>query len=325
MPPTCGAPAPRPGGLAGLLWVAHTIDGMSQNLRTVTRPDGRTVAYAVWGDPAGSPIFSLHGTPGSRLNRHPDESKVAEAGAWVITYDRPGYGSSSRHHGRVVADCVGDVAAIADELGIGQFAVTGGSGGGPHCLAVAAGLPERVTRAACVVGVAPFDRLGDAFFDGMDPENIKEFGWATESETRLAGELRREADGMLTRMAADPATVLGDFDIPEADRAILGRPDIAAVMRESITDGIGRSVDGWVDDDLAFTRPWGFDVESVSVPTSVWWGTQDVLVPRGHGEWLAAHVPNAIRRIDDSGGHQMDPETRISLLYNWLLRGGDLA
>jgi pimeloyl-ACP methyl ester carboxylesterase len=295
------------------------------NLRTLTTDSGRTLAFADWGDPDGFPIFSLHGTPGSRLGRHPDDDKVAAIGARVITYDRPGYGASSRHPGRVVADCVADVAAIADELGLDRFAVTGGSGGGPHCLAVAAGLPERVTRAACVVGVAPYDRLGDAFFDGMDPENIKEFGWALESEDRLTAELRREADGMLTRMAADPETLLGDFDIPEADRAILGRPDVAAVLRESMTEAVGTSVSGWVDDDLAFTRPWGFDVESVSVPTSVWWGTQDVLVPAGHGEWLARHVPNAITRIDDSGGHQMDPETRIGLLYNWLLNGGDLA
>jgi pimeloyl-ACP methyl ester carboxylesterase len=297
---------------------------MSENLRTVTLADGRTLAYAVWGDPAGQAIFSLHGTPGSRLNRHPDDGGVAAIGARVITYDRPGYGRSSRHHGRAVADCVADVAAIADDLGLEQFAVMGVSGGGPHCLAVAAGLPERVTRAACVVGVAPFDRLGDAFFDGMDPENIKEFGWAVEGEQRLAAELRREADGMLTRMAADPATLLGDFDIPEADRAILSRPDIAKVMRESMTEGLGQSVSGWVDDDLAFTRPWGFEVESVTVPTSVWWGTADVLVPAGHGEWIAGHVPGAISRIDDSGGHQMDPETRISVLYKWLLHGGVL-
>ncbi|HJP75466.1 MAG TPA: alpha/beta hydrolase [Pseudonocardiaceae bacterium] len=298
---------------------------MSENLRTVTRPDGRTVAYAVWGDPDGQPIFSLHGTPGSRLGRHPDEDKVAAIGARVITYDRPGYGASTRHRGRQVVDCVADVSAIAEQEGLGRFAVTGGSGGGPHCLAVAAGLPERVTRAACVVGVAPYDRLGDSFTEGMDPENIKEFGWAIEGEDRLAAELRREADNMLTRMAADPATVLGDFDLPEADRAILARPDIAQVLRESMTEAVERSVSGWVDDDLAFTRPWGFEVESVAVPTSVWWGTADVLVPASHGEWIARHVPNAITRIDDSGGHQMDPETRIEVLYNWLLKGGDLA
>jgi pimeloyl-ACP methyl ester carboxylesterase len=293
--------------------------------RTLTLPDGRALAFAEWGDPAGAPIFSLHGTPGSRLNRHPDDVKVAGIGARVITYDRPGYGASSRHRGRVIADCVGDVTAIADLLGIEEFAVTGGSGGGPHCLAIAAALPDRVSRAACVVGVAPYDVLGEAFFEGMDPENVKEFGWALEGEQRLATELRAEADGMLGRIAQDPATVLGDFEIPDADRAILGRPEIAMVMREALTEGVRESVWGWVDDDIAFTRPWGFDPATITVPTSVWWGSHDVLVPPGHGEWIARTVPNAVIRIDDSGGHQMDPDTRLSLLYTWLLNGGELA
>jgi pimeloyl-ACP methyl ester carboxylesterase len=114
--------------------------------------------FAEWGDPDGFPVFSLHGTPQSRFARHYDESKYAEAGARVITYDRPGYGGSDRHPGRRVVDCVGDVAAIADTLGIERFAVIGGSGGGPHALAVAARLLERVSRAACVVGIAPYDR-----------------------------------------------------------------------------------------------------------------------------------------------------------------------
>jgi pimeloyl-ACP methyl ester carboxylesterase len=293
--------------------------------RTLTLADGRELAFAEWGDPDGRPIFSLHGTPGSRLNRHPDDAKVTACGARVITYDRPGYGASTRHRGRMVRDCVGDVTAIADALGLGTFAVTGGSGGGPHCLAVAAALPDRVTRAACVVGLAPYDLVGEAFFDGMDPENIKEFGWALDGEARLETELRKEADAMLARIADDPATVLGDFEIPEADRAILARPDIAAVMREALTAAVAESVSGWVDDDIAFTRPWGFDAATITVPTSVWWGSQDVLVPPGHGEWLARTVPNAVTRIDTSGGHQMDPDTRISMLYAWLLNGTPLA
>src|SRR5512132_4154110 len=97
----------------------------------VARADvGRTLAYAEWGDPAGFPVFSLHGTPGSRLGRHYDERDYVDAGARVITYDRPGYGRSERHPGRYVVDCVDDVQAIADHLGIERFAVIGGSGGG---------------------------------------------------------------------------------------------------------------------------------------------------------------------------------------------------
>src|SRR5579862_7273981 len=129
---------------------------MGDRAIAVTAVDGRRLMVATWGDPDGFPVFHLHGTPGSRLGRHYDESVYVDAGARVITYDRPGYGGSDRKRGRRVVDCVPDIASIADALGAGQFAVVGGSGGGPHSLAVAARLAERVTRACCMVGVAPF-------------------------------------------------------------------------------------------------------------------------------------------------------------------------
>jgi pimeloyl-ACP methyl ester carboxylesterase len=141
--------------------------------RSVFASDGRTLMVAEWGDAAGCPVFWLHGSPGSRFSRHYDESEYSRAGARVITYDRPGYGASDRDPGRRVVSCVGDVAAIADALGIERFAVTGGSGGGPHALAVAARLADRVTRAACSVTPAPYDIAGFDWFDGMDPENIR--------------------------------------------------------------------------------------------------------------------------------------------------------
>jgi pimeloyl-ACP methyl ester carboxylesterase len=294
---------------------------VTDHLETLTLSDGRTLAFAQWGDPTGRPIIALHGTPGCRLNRHPSDEMIAATGARLITYDRPGYGRSDRHRGRQVVDCAADVAALADALGLDTFAVTGGSGGGPHCLAVAARLPDRVTRAACIVGVAPYDVLGDAFYEGMDPQNIKEFGWALDGEDRLHAELSNEAAGMLSRIAEDPATVLGDFDIPDSDRQILSRPDIARVMRESLTEAVSVSVWGWADDDLAFTRPWGFDPATISVPTAIWWGATDVLVPPGHGEWLANTVPTALVRVDADGGHQADPDRHISVLYPWLLDG----
>ena len=99
---------------------------MTLELSVATARDGRTLAYAEWGDPNGFPVFSLHGTPGSRLGRHYDESDYADVGARVVTYDRPGYGGSERHPGRRVVDCVDDVRAIADHIGIESFALIGG-------------------------------------------------------------------------------------------------------------------------------------------------------------------------------------------------------
>ena len=189
---------------------------MGDSLRTTTTPDGRVLAFAVWGDPDGFPIISLHGTPGSRLSRWPNEDLYMELGACVVTHDRAGYGRSTRRSGRTVADEAEDVVLLADSLGFERFGVSGGSGGGPHVLACAALLPDRVIRATCVVEVAPLGSPGlerDAWLAGMDPENVKEFGWAEAGEDVLGVELEREHAAAVGRVAEDPSTVLSHFDL----------------------------------------------------------------------------------------------------------------
>ncbi len=282
--------------------------------------DGRALTFAEWGDPEGFPVFTLHGTPGSRFARHFDESRYADAGARVITYDRPGYGGSERDRGRRVVDCVADVAALADTLGIEQFAVTGGSGGGPHALAVAARLPDRVTRAACEVGIVPYDTPGFDFFEGMDPLNVREFGWALEGESVLVPELEREAAEIIERVAADPAKLLGEeWGLSVADRAELARPERHDVIRQGVREAFRNGVWGWVDDDLCFLEPWGFDLAEIGVPIRVVYGMTDVLVPRQHGEWLALNVPNADVVIEEVQGHFPNPEV-VTERYAWLVQ-----
>jgi pimeloyl-ACP methyl ester carboxylesterase len=285
----------------------------------VSAADGRVLMVAQWGDLEGFPVFSLHGTPGSRLGRHYDEGAYVEVGARVITYDRPGYGGSDRHRGRRVVDCVSDVGDIADALELERFAVTGGSGGGPHSLALAARLPARVTRATCDVGVAPFETPDFDWFEGMDPLNVREFGWALEGEEVLAREYRREADEMLERLAADPSQVLGEeWQLSEADRAQLADSKRHEVVRQAITEAFRNGVSGIVDDMLCITKPWGFDVAEIHIPTRVMYGLSDVLVPRQHGEWLARNVPNATVVVDEEKGHLAD-SARVTEHYRWLV------
>jgi pimeloyl-ACP methyl ester carboxylesterase len=286
---------------------------------TVTATDGRTLTVAQWGDLGGYPVFSLHGTPGSRLGRHYDESAYIEVGARVIAYDRPGYGGSDRHRGRRVVDCVSDVADIADALKVERFAVTGGSGGGPHSLALAACLPARVIRASCDVGVVPFETPEFDWFEGMDPLNVREFEWALEGEEVLAREYGREAAEMLERVAADPSKVLGeDWQLSETDRAQLAKSERHEVVRQMISEAFREGVWGIVDDMLCITKPWGFDVAEIRVPTRIMYGLTDVLVPRQHGDWLARNVPNAEVVIDEEAGHVPD-SARVTEHYRWLV------
>lgn len=274
--------------------------------------DGRTLAYEQQGDPGGTPVFVLHGTPGSRLSGlHPDPEQVRRAGLRLITYDRPGYGGSTRHQGRNVVDSVADIAAIADELELERFAVTGSSGGAPHSLAAAARLPERVTRAECNVGPAPYGAEGLDFFSGMDPENVKETRWSLAGEETLTPELEREAQKALERLDDDPAALLSEFELSEADRAVLAQEAVKQSMRMSFREAMTQGVWGWVDDDLEYVKPWGFDLAEIRVPVQVRYGARDVLVPAAHGAWLGDHVPGATVIVDKASGHMSTPNERL--------------
>src|SRR5260221_10564616 len=143
-------------------------------MRMIGTPDGRMLAVDEGGDASGVPVLVHYGTPGSRLLYEPHVRDAEERGIRLFSYDRPGYGGSSRDAGRTIASCAADVTAICDALGIDRFCVWGISGGGPHALATAALIPDRVAAAAALAPVAPFDAEGLDFYDGMGEQNIEE-------------------------------------------------------------------------------------------------------------------------------------------------------
>src|SRR2546428_7463178 len=151
-----------------------------------------------------------HGTPGSRLTRHPDPEIYERHGVRVVAYDRPGYGRSDPQPGRSVADAAADIAAIADELGFERFAVAGASGGAPHALAWGALLGDRVLRVGALVTPAPSDSPDFDFFKDLAEINVKEFGAALEGPAAIeaylqpfADELLRDPDAVIEEIAAE--------------------------------------------------------------------------------------------------------------------------
>jgi pimeloyl-ACP methyl ester carboxylesterase len=264
--------------------------------------DGRQVAYAEWGDPNGFPVVVLHGTPGSRLGRFSDPERLAATGMRQIGINRPGYGGSTRLPSRAVADVVADVVAVLAELDVGRFAVVGASGGGPHALALAAALPDRVVRCRITAGLAPYGIPG--FFEGMDPHNVEEWELVVSGDGEP--EVKRRADVMRTRVLADPGAVYADLALTEADRRAMADVRAFAVRRESLLEALSTH-HGWYDDDIAFTKPWGFSLAEVQVPVELRYGRYDVMVPPTHGDWLAAALPAAHVTIWDDLGHLGDP------------------
>jgi pimeloyl-ACP methyl ester carboxylesterase len=265
--------------------------------------DGRVLAVAEWGDPAGIALIALHGTPGGRIS----SGRTASTSPWPAACVDRGYGESTRLPGRAVADIVPDVAAIADQLGVGRFAVTGGSGGGPHALACAALLGDRVLRCLAAVSPAPYDAEGLDWLAGMTPGNVEEFEAAVAGEAAIRAVAARERTPILERLAAGRSDFLGESQVmSEADQAQLAKHLVR--FADQLTNALASGVDGWVDDDLAFTRPWGFDVGSIRVPVYLTYGRSDLAVPPAHGDWLAAHIPAATVDVQDAG-HLGDDST----------------
>jgi pimeloyl-ACP methyl ester carboxylesterase len=261
--------------------------------------DGRTLhAYDTGADGiASSPgapgsavaVFWLHGSPNIGSPPEPLFAAAEANGLRWVSYDRPGYGGSGPHDGRTVASAAADVAAIADALGIGRFAVLGHSGGGPHALACAALLPERVIAAVSVSGPAPVDADGLDWFAGWSP--------GIAAENRAAGGGRAALEAHWAR--AEPED-MGAF-FTEADMAALGGSWswLAGVAGQAMQQGN----EGFLEDTLAGAKPWGFEPDAIRVPVLIMHGAKDKMVPCGHGEWLAARCPAAESRIVPNAGH----------------------
>jgi pimeloyl-ACP methyl ester carboxylesterase len=281
---------------------------------TLTAADGRTLAYVERGPLDGVPVIFSHGTPGSRFSRHPDPEIYERHGVRAVAYDRPGYGRSDPHRGRSVADATADIAAIGDELGFERFAVVGGSGGAPHALACGALLGDRVTRVGAVVTPAPSDDDGFDFFEGLADLNVREFTAALEGEEAIEAFLQPYVDGI----RGDVDAVIDEMltELPEIDRERASKPEQRAIMRESWLESVRQGFRGWADDDLAFAKPWGFELEDVAVETRVWQGELDVLTPRPHGEYVASRLPNGHFELLEGGGHFLDEEWGVVL--EWL-------
>lgn len=264
----------------------------------------RRLDVEVSGPPDGPVLLYHHGTPGAVTQPPHLRAALHARGMRLVSYSRAGYGSSTRHAGRRVADAASDAAAVLEELEIDRCAVAGWSGGGPHALATAALLPERVSAVILMAGVAPADATDLEFLDGMGEDNLLEFAAARQGEATLRAFLESQAPDLVS---GDSAAVVAGMRslLPEVDQAAF-TDDFATFLMASFREGLGSGVDGWVDDDLAFLQPWGFDLGAPArhgIPVFVWQGSADLMVPAAHGAWLAAHVPGAVPHLEPNDGH----------------------
>jgi pimeloyl-ACP methyl ester carboxylesterase len=290
--------------------------------KRVRVPDGRSLD--VWVDEAPgaeslTPLVFHSGTPAAGYGYDVFAAQARERGLRMVSWSRPGYGSSTRLPGRRVTHVVADTVAVLEHLGLDRAYVAGHSGGGPHALACAALLPERVLGTALIAGVAPFEAKGLDFLDGMGQENLEEFAAAVAGEAALAAFLAPIREQILGLTGPDVAAMFGDL-VDEVDRgAITG--EYAAWLADQMREGQRESSAGWLDDDISFTRPWGFDISAIESRVHVWQGGHDRMVPFAHGQWLAAHLRNPCIHLLPEHGHMSLAVAGLPMILDSLVAG----
>jgi pimeloyl-ACP methyl ester carboxylesterase len=225
-----------------------------------------------------------HGSPQTGSLLEPLLSAAARRGIRLLSYGRPSYGGSSPYPGRDVASAAADVAQLADAFGVPRFAVMGASGGGPHALACAALLAERVTGVVCLAGLAPFTEDLDWFAGMVSDGGLRAAVAGREARARYAASDEFDEDSFTP---ADWAALSGAWASLGADagRAAAAGPD------------------GLIDDDVAFVSPWGFDVTRITAPVLLVHGGQDRIVPPAHADWLMRHSQRSELWFRPQDGH----------------------
>jgi pimeloyl-ACP methyl ester carboxylesterase len=263
--------------------------------------DGRTLAWAELGDPAGFPVLAFHGTPGTHHQVTVDDAPMRATGVRFIAPDRPGYGASTYAPKRTLPEWADDVRQLADHLGLERFGVVGLSGGGPHAAVCARFLGDRVTAVAILSGIGPVAEPGTEA--GMMPANR-----LFVRVSRRLPKLNAVPFGLLTalgRRAPDRVMAQMAKMAPAPDAAVFALPAVQAAFRRDLA-GAGKTAGRAAAQDFGLmARDWGFRLEDIAVPVDVWQGDADVNVPAEHARRQAAAIPGATLHLQPGEGHFM--------------------
>ncbi|MFM2237805.1 MAG: hypothetical protein RL389_152 [Actinomycetota bacterium] len=266
---------------------------------SITLSDGRHLELLVAGMPQSNAVIFHHGTPGATSTWEAWLSEVESRGGFAISYSRPGYGRSDRHEGRTIIDNASDIEEVLKHYGISKIVSIGWSGGGPHCLADTT-LFQSVA-AISIAGVGPFGASDLDFLEGMGEENHDEFGEAVKGPAAIEDWMKRNAAGLAQVTSDEIIDAFGGL-IGDADKKALNEGAAEGVAK-SYRQSIEKGYYGWMDDDLAFVVPWGFDIASISKPVELWQGNDDFMVPHAHGYWLEKNIPTAKLNFVPGEGH----------------------
>jgi pimeloyl-ACP methyl ester carboxylesterase len=271
-------------------------DGVPFTDGRLTLPDGRTLAWRLWGEEEHRAVLRLQGTPGSRLSHHPDPNLWRELGVRMLMVDRPGFGGSTRLPGRGLRAVADDLTQLLDAHGLDRAPLVGFSGGGPHALALAARHPGRVEGVTVVVGAAPLVPEERTRLVGVNAAGLAAADQGWEALHRYLASIRE-------RVLADAGTRAVLADAPPEDRKIMANPAWQRIDQANTREALRQGAEGWTDEVLALVREWDFQPAHVQASVTWWHGTDDANAPLSAAQRVISQVREGQLNVWHNQGH----------------------
>lgn len=266
--------------------------------------DGRKLSYQEQGQKSGTPIFMLHGTPGSRLWFSEDDPVTLDMGVRAIYPDRPGYGLSDFHPSHSFSNYAEDLRQLADALDIEEFYVMGVSGGGAFAAACSRYLEDRVKGSALVSSSCPNSYIES--HQGMSMANRVAFWLAKNFPLGL-----KVITGISRKIILRyPERYLKEIkgQLCEWDQKVLEQPVFQKLAVLHLQEAYRQGVQGATHELGLQTSDWGFRLEDITTKTDVWHGQEDTLAPHFMGEVLAQRLAHSTFYSIPTAGHLLSDE-----------------
>lgn len=280
--------------------------------------DGRNLNLLVGAGDSQTAIVFHHGTPSCSFAWKRWIAHFERLGIKSIAYSRAGYYTSDRKAERSVVSVNNDIAEVLDHFSIDKFVAVGWSGGGPHALASA--LDPRCESVVVLAGVGMYGQSDLDFLAGMGEENIDEFGIALTGQTELNAWMETNGSAYRTITGEELRNSISSL-FSNSDSAAMQQKEFSDDLAENFRHSLEKGFPGWIDDDIAFTKDWGFSLDQVKIPVAIFQGDEDLMVPGSHGRWLHKHLPNSTLRLLTGEGHlsffSSSQDEILKFLTNW--------
>ncbi len=242
----------------------------------VRTSDGIRVHYRVTGRPGGPPILFIQGLG---VDKHGWDLQRLATAPWynAIALDNRGAGRSDKPHGEYTLEQMADDAiTVLDDAGVADAHIVGASMGGAISQIIAVKYPERMRSLtlACTAG--------------------RNHPWREELLASWRDTALERGIGSMGKDAA--RWMIGPRSFRRLLPAMgwlgplaLGRPRHAFAAQ----------CDAIMNADLTLAE----EVATITVPTLVVVGNQDILTPRGDSEELAERIPTAELTVISGAAH----------------------